>query len=69
LVPEALDPELELGGLQRLLGAEVVKTGAGMRFQIDQWLWFRQQRIKQECDDGVLEDVRMIAGVKAMPIT
>jgi hypothetical protein len=40
-----------------------------MRFQIDQWLWFRQERIKQECDDGVLEDVRMIAGVKAMPIT
>jgi hypothetical protein len=40
-----------------------------MRFQVDQWLWFRQERIKQERDDRVLENVRMIAGVKAMPIT
>jgi len=40
-----------------------------MRFQVDQWLWFRQECIKQERDDGVLENVRMIAGVKAMPIT
>lgn len=66
--PEPFDPESKLCGLERLLGPEVIPTGAGVRFDVDQRFGLRQEGLKQQGQNGMLEDVGVIAGVEAVKI-
>jgi hypothetical protein len=67
-LPQARDPVEILPGLARLLGAEVVTPCAGVRLDIDDRFRFCQECFQQQRGDGVLEDIGMIAGVKAVEI-
>jgi hypothetical protein len=69
LLPESLDPVPILRGFERLLGPEVVATGAGMGFDVDQRFGFDQECLEQQCQKRMLEDVGVIAGVEPMKIT
>jgi hypothetical protein len=67
-LPESLDPEPKLRGLERLLGPEVVTACTGVRLNVDQRFGFGQKRVEQQDQDRMLEDVGVIAGVKAVKI-
>jgi hypothetical protein len=57
-----------LRGFERLLGPEVVATGAGMGFDVDQRFGFGQECLEQQGQNRMLEDVRVIAGVEAVKV-
>ncbi|MNY01951.1 hypothetical protein D3C86_1345000 [compost metagenome] len=66
--PQAGDALQPLAGLAGLLAGQVVEADAGMAVEVGEGLVLACHQTQQAAEDGMLEHVGMVAGVKGVTV-